>query len=83
MGISQGYKIVGWREKEGSVDGVGRWVFGRTKWDPFQELSEQVITQVDKRGDVDRMNNLVRTALVGAATEAIPNSSGRRRKAVP
>jgi hypothetical protein len=31
-------------------------------------------------GDVDSMNNLVRTALVGAATEAIPRSSGKRRR---
>ena len=53
-------------------------------WDQFQELSEQVMAQVDMRGDVDSMNNWVRTALVGAATEAIPKSSGRRRrKAVP
>ena len=35
------------------------------------------------RGDVDNMNNWVRTALVGAATEAIPKSSHRRRKEVP
>ncbi|KAK6319346.1 hypothetical protein J4Q44_G00105570 [Coregonus suidteri] len=75
---------VGWREEEVLVDGVGRWVFGRAKWDPFQELSEQVMARVDMRGDVDSMNNWVRTALVGAATEAIPKSSGRRRrKAVP
>ena len=42
------------------------------------------MTWVDKSGDVDCMNNWVRAALVGAATEAIPKSSGRwRRKAVP
>ncbi|KAK6303647.1 hypothetical protein J4Q44_G00261010 [Coregonus suidteri] len=75
---------VGRREEEVLVDGVGRWVFGRAKWDQFQELSEQVMARVDMRGDVDSMNNWVRTALVGAATEAIPKSSGRRRrKAVP
>jgi hypothetical protein len=57
-------------------------VFGRAKWDTFQELREQVMAWVDMRGDVDSMNNWVRTAFVGAATEAIPNSSGRRRKVV-
>ena len=69
--------------REVSVDGVGRWMFERTKWDQFQELSEQVMARVDMGGDVDNMNNWVRTALVGAATEAVPKSSGRRRKAVP
>ena len=47
------------------VDGVGRWVFGSAKWDQFEELSEHVIAQVDMRGDVDCMNNWLRTALVG------------------
>jgi hypothetical protein len=67
------------------VDGVGRWVFERAKWDQFQELSEQVMARVDMRGEVDSMNNCLRTALVGAATEVILRSSGkrRRRKAVP
>jgi hypothetical protein len=60
---------------------VGVW---KGKWDQFQEVSEQVMARVDMRRDVDSMNNWVRTALVGAATKAIPKSSGRRRrKAVP
>ena len=32
------------RREEMSVDGVGRRVFGRAKWDQFQELSEQVMS---------------------------------------
>ena len=45
------------------MNGVGRWVFGRAKWDQFQELSEQVMARVDMRRDVDSMNNWVRTAV--------------------
>ncbi|KAK6307179.1 hypothetical protein J4Q44_G00223270 [Coregonus suidteri] len=47
---------VGRREEEVLVDRVGRWVFGRAKWDQFQELSEQVMAWVDMTGDVDSMN---------------------------
>jgi hypothetical protein len=40
-----------------SVNGEERWGFGSAKWDQFQELSEQVIAQVDISGYVDSMNN--------------------------
>jgi hypothetical protein len=61
-------------------------VFGRANWDQFQELSVQAMAQVEMRKDVNSMNNCERTALVGAATVAIPKRSGRRmrrRKSVP
>jgi hypothetical protein len=51
------------RWEEVSVNGVGRCLIGRAKWDQFQELSEQVMARVDMRRDVDSMNNWVRTAV--------------------
>ena len=60
---------VGWGEEEVSVDGVDRWVFGRAKWDQFQELSEQVMARGVRRADGNGMSNWVRTVLVWAVSE--------------
>ena len=55
-------------------------MFGKAKWDQLQEVMDRVAM----REDMDSVNNCLRTSLVGAATEAIPKTSGIvRRKADP
>ena len=61
-----------------------RWIFGKAEWGQFQDLSEQELSQVDLNSGIETVNDRVRGAIVGAASQVIPMGTvGRKSNSVP
>ncbi|CAJ1057143.1 RNA-directed DNA polymerase from mobile element jockey [Xyrichtys novacula] len=75
---------VGGRVEVGAGRGLRKWVYSKAEWNKFREVSEGLLEVVDTNRDVEEVNNSVTTAIITAATQAIPRSrNGRTRKLVP
>lgn len=62
----------------------GSWIFKKTDWERFREISDVYIRSVQETNDVERNEIELRQSIYTAVITAIPRSSGKLvRKAVP
>lgn len=66
------------------TEGLGKWVFNRTRWDMFEFICEREIGEIDLNGDTEEIEGKFKDMLFDAAKQTISRSKGKmKRKAVP
>lgn len=57
-----------------------KWLFGKADWPKFSSLCDSFLSETDLEGDLDNVNEGISDAIIRAAEESIPQSSGKGRK---
>ena len=57
-----------------------KWLFHKADWPKFRALCDSYLSELNSDDEMERLNEDITAAIVRAATESIPQSSGKKKK---